>query len=365
MVRASFSRRSAPMIVEAALLVALAACEGGPAPSTDGRPLGVPFEGAFRLVRAVPLEERPENPIVDPIALAIWNGELVIVDQLASDLKVFDAAGRLLRVIGRPGKGPGEFRLPRAATAVAGNRLAVLDAQGVSLFHPPDRFDRRWPAASLGGQNFAPVLGGTRLALGALAEPGQPRVRVYDLDGRLTGSFMPAARIRHLFERNFSVLGLASASDRLVAADRASSRVFVHDLASGREAWIDLGVPPYEPPAWKELSPDASMQAVAEWANRQMWVLQPVAVDSCRILVPFSRYDPIRDEPRIHYVLVEVCARRSGRFIVIGPTASRFLAAEGDRFYAVTTRENGSHELSVYRLAVHPAESRSGPRDHR
>lgn len=85
-----------------------------------------------------------------------------------------------------------------------------------------------------------------------------------------------------------------------------------------------------------------------------MWLLQPVALDSCRYLVPFSRYDAARDEPRIYHVLVHTCPLGSSGPVIIGPTPTRFLGAEAGRLYAITTGKDGSRGLRVHRLALPP-----------
>lgn len=57
--------------------------------------------------------------------LRLPDGRIVVNDH--SELKVFDARGRLLRVIGRRGSGPGEFQQTRSVCLGAGDSLVALD----------------------------------------------------------------------------------------------------------------------------------------------------------------------------------------------------------------------------------------------
>ena len=56
------------------------------------------------------------------------NGNIAVIDQLAGVVRVFDAAGRHVRTVGRPGKGPGELsRSANGIYALGGDSLLVLD----------------------------------------------------------------------------------------------------------------------------------------------------------------------------------------------------------------------------------------------
>lgn len=54
-------------------------------------------------------------------------GRVWVLDRQARELRVFDAAGRHLRTVGREGAGPGEFRNPIGLSWDAGARLWVVD----------------------------------------------------------------------------------------------------------------------------------------------------------------------------------------------------------------------------------------------
>ena len=56
------------------------------------------------------------------------SGGIVVIDQLAGTVRVFDASGTFIRSVGRPGRGPGELsRSANGVFALAGDTLLVAD----------------------------------------------------------------------------------------------------------------------------------------------------------------------------------------------------------------------------------------------
>lgn len=89
----------------------------------DGSPRGTFGKGLLR---------RPTGLARDPA-----RGLVYVADTHAHDVKVFDDAGRLVRVIGRRGEAPGEFNFP-THLAVARGELFVTDSMNsrVQVFGP-------------------------------------------------------------------------------------------------------------------------------------------------------------------------------------------------------------------------------------
>ncbi len=98
--------------------------------------------------------QRPTGVARDP-----RSGELFVADTMAHDIKVFDAAGALLRTLGKRGEGDGEFNFP-THLAFAGGELYVTD----TLNSRVQIFD---PAAPLPLRKF----GSRGLTLGSLVRP--------------------------------------------------------------------------------------------------------------------------------------------------------------------------------------------------
>jgi hypothetical protein len=73
------------------------------------------------------------------------NGEIVVLDNMHSEVRVFDADGRFLRTFGRSGEGPGEF-LSGTRLLIRGDHVIVLDPfqrRLVTFTHSGEHVDTR------------------------------------------------------------------------------------------------------------------------------------------------------------------------------------------------------------------------------
>lgn len=79
-------------------------------------------------------------------------GRVWVLDRQAKELRVFDAAGRHVRTIGREGAGPGEFRNPIGLTWDAGGRAWVVDTsnQRYEVFDTAGRHVRSYRRSTAG-----------------------------------------------------------------------------------------------------------------------------------------------------------------------------------------------------------------------
>ena len=98
--------------------------------------------------------KRPTGLARDP-----RNGDLYVADTYAHDIKVFDAAGGLSRVLGRRGEGAGEFNFPTHLTWVKGELYVT------------DTLNSRVQVYSTATQSWSHKLGARGLFLGDLVRP--------------------------------------------------------------------------------------------------------------------------------------------------------------------------------------------------
>jgi len=98
--------------------------------------------------------QRPTGLARDP-----RTGELYVADTYAHDIKVFDAAGDLLRVLGRRGEGAGEFNFPTHLTWAKGELYVT------------DTLNSRVQVFSAESQTWSRKLGARGLFLGDLVRP--------------------------------------------------------------------------------------------------------------------------------------------------------------------------------------------------
>lgn len=108
----------------------------------------VPMLRVLRPARAVKLADSDSAPIASLTALAVSSrGFVALLDAQDYNIKLFNSEGRLHRVIGRRGGGPGEFVRPSAITMIGDSLIVVADdgrgrliefdtAGGVRAEHP-------------------------------------------------------------------------------------------------------------------------------------------------------------------------------------------------------------------------------------
>lgn len=101
-----------------------------------------------------------------PMDLALdASGMLYVTDGKERLIKVFDATGKFVRIVGRPGQGPGEFQFPRyISIAQAKNELVIFDLNRVSVFSVNGTFLRQSPLRGITGHNMADGSGGFFIA---------------------------------------------------------------------------------------------------------------------------------------------------------------------------------------------------------
>ena len=96
-------------------------------------------EGAFIMEEELTIGEvegREEYMFQEIINLAVSdNGDIYVLDYKAQHVKVFDRDGQYLRMIGRPGQGPGELFLARILIYTTRDELAVQNISNISYFN--------------------------------------------------------------------------------------------------------------------------------------------------------------------------------------------------------------------------------------
>jgi hypothetical protein len=118
---------------------------------------------------------------------------LYVADDLSHDVRVFDADGQLVRVIGRKGQGPGEFELPWVVAVDDADTLMVWDQRlmRVSVFDPQGGFLRSFTPPRHWLVNSVQFMPGGDLLLAAFGSTDNYGLHVLDRDGELIGEFGP------------------------------------------------------------------------------------------------------------------------------------------------------------------------------
>lgn len=181
------------------------------------------FFSAFEVVRKLVLEENDEAITVLPVVSSGGPGVLLLAEPREGQVNVYDTDGRLQRVLGRRGEGPGEFTAPMAARRTRDGSVVVADLMLSRLtFFPP-----------AGEGEPEVVKSPLPLVLGA-EDMGEGR---YLLSGQLMSGSPP--RLLHLWhretneiERSFLPMGVPEES-----RTHAASYTSVASVLEGDTIW--------------------------------------------------------------------------------------------------------------------------------
>ncbi|MDE2874363.1 MAG: 6-bladed beta-propeller [Gemmatimonadota bacterium] len=170
------------------------------------------FADAFTAREPVVFRTSDPSPVLSVRALsASPSGHLLITDSRSGDLKVVNADGRVVRVIGGDGEGPGEFTVLMDAVFLSEDRIVALDAGRVlvTLFDSKGEVvnalaleEQLDPRVVVAVDESAFLIGGMVSSPGG----GNDLARIYSLDGSSTGSFFPADQL--LFDTQMVVDGV-------------------------------------------------------------------------------------------------------------------------------------------------------------
>lgn len=232
------------------------------------------FADAFTALEPVVFPTGDANPVLSVRALSVSpSGRLLVTDSRSLDLKVADPEGRVLRVIGGEGEGPGEFTALMDAVFLSDDRIVALDAGlvRVTLFNSTGEVvntfaleDQRDPRAVVAVDESDFLIVGMVSSAGG----GNDMARVYSLDGSVTESFFPADPL--LFETRMIIdgaWGVALPGGSLALGLDVTPAVH---LFSGTGTHICTQAS--EPPQWSQLlprdEPVAMDAATRDWIQR-------------------------------------------------------------------------------------------------
>lgn len=154
------------------------------------------FGSAFEIRRRLVLEETDRAMTVLPIVSAGAPGEFLLAEPREGQVNVYDTAGGLLRVVGRRGEGPGEFRAPVSARKTLDGGIVVADVMlsRLTLLPSGESGEPEVMASPLPLVLGAQDLGGSRYLLsGQVVSERQPHLlHIWDREaGEIERSFLP------------------------------------------------------------------------------------------------------------------------------------------------------------------------------
>jgi hypothetical protein len=194
-------------------------------------------------------------------------GRIYVADDLGWNVAVFDRSGRLLRRMGRRGRGPGEFERPWHLAVDRHDSLFVWDGAlaRVSVFGPDGRFARSFATPGAWAVSGFSVRADGTLLVGAFAGSGGS-AHVLARNGRVLRSFGPIADATGI-PAGFasSLLGgrVEEGDEGIVYSRRSPYELVFHDRAGTRRGGCRGN------PRWT--TPPRSVVRVANGAQSMDW----------------------------------------------------------------------------------------------
>lgn len=208
------------------------------------------FENAFEVANRLELEETHEAMTVLPMVSQGSPGEFVIAEPGEGQVNVYDTAGRLRRVVGRRGEGPGEFRAPIAARRTLDGGIVVADVMLSRLtFFPSGGSGEPEVVASplpllVGAQDLG---GGRYLLSGQVMSEQRPRLlHIWDrATNEVQRSFMPigVSEESRPYATTYTSVDAVLEGDTIWAVWALSDTLYKFDRGGGVLETLPLSLP--------------------------------------------------------------------------------------------------------------------------
>lgn len=232
------------------------------------------FLDSFRLVKELRFPDSGPHAVGSIRSLDIdQKGRLLVADSKGQNLKLYDSEGRVLRIIGRQGRGPGEFELPIAARFGSAGELFAIDASlaRVTVFDSTGHYMRSFSTVGQDPRDMLILHDGRILVVG-LTEFRRKNhlLAIYDGDGsrRSFHAINPVVLSLDLLVDNAWAAWLSDES--FIAGSNIAFEAHEYSQAGSRLRSLP---PETAPPNWRQLHPasrpkEKSLKLLSEWIGR-------------------------------------------------------------------------------------------------
>lgn len=318
----------------------------------------VPFETTFELIDSVVLNATTGDPIADPIQVVRWGRRFAVLDQIQGNVKVFDPGGSWLRSVGRPGDGPGEFRLVSDVVVTQDDMLIVLDVAHRRL----SRFDStgvHQGDIAVGGYSLGALErivgpdGEEWLAVG-FRQSEDNGVHILDVKGEYLETIVDVADPGPPRSTSFGAASIAVQDQCVVVGRVYSDTVHLYDpweVGCGDRSRPEglpllLGGPEYFPPAWPRGGRALGGEEMLAWSQRQMWLMDVFALEEL-VIAELVTADP---EERVLYYQYVVGDLSGGIRVATTRSEQRIVGVQADTVYTIGLSVEGDARLRRYRV---------------
>ncbi|HEX6938572.1 MAG TPA: 6-bladed beta-propeller [Longimicrobiales bacterium] len=310
------------------------------------------FGDFFEKVDTLTPEQNSEQPIISLSGITFTNdGTFVVADASEASVKAFEAGGRLRTILGRQGKGPGEFIRPRFPIVGSDGRIYVGHSQEahISVFDETGAFIDRVALP------LSPLMGFARLADGRFLVTGlvvgrQDRnvLHLFTPEGELIRSYLPIRESVPAGEPESPLWDmvrwyhLRSDGRKAYVTSTILNTIWEVDVETGgiREVRVDFNG--YDPP---HIPQDgfSNSNAIMERSRGLQMTIWPIVADGM-LAVPFVKGVLNYGDPSILVV-----RDRSGQWFALAG-APPIVGAFGDRLVAIDDPLEDPVRLAFYRF---------------
>ncbi|HEU4455246.1 MAG TPA: 6-bladed beta-propeller [Longimicrobium sp.] len=309
------------------------------APAGPSRIAPVAFADAFTLVDSVELQQSDSALIVRVSGIDVdSSGSILLGDVSEGNVKLFGADGRLLRIIGRKGEGPGEFKAPRYPRFGPGGLIYVADGQEghVQVFDRAGALRRFVRLAEVGMLMGMAVRDDGSFLVATDGTEKSPNVLIhFDTAGARLKEFLPIRGVRPTGQAdnplwaNVRNYFLDVRGDTAFVTSTVSDTVWSVHLPTGRESRARLSFPGYVRPS-PPSSPPPDIPSLVKWGN-SFHLGSTLSVDGGRIYLPYVQGVLNYGDP----MLLLLRDERGGWTVASG--APPIIAAANGRAYGLLT----------------------------
>lgn len=302
-------------------------------------PATVAFDSLFTNTFEHALVQTPSDSLAGPAGLLARRLTIVVADAKRGEVKEYDrGTGALIRIIGGPGDGAGDFRSPIGIAPMDSERFVVLDSKRrvLSVRDSSGKLVRETHVAGYwNGIDVVDVIDGQRIVLAGRTDQGGPesarrtQLHEFDVAGNLANSYRAVLETSRLWEATFSTVFLTHMGNSVISGSYNSNSIEIFDRASGKEHKFAVAAGWYQPLDWPSNSTSSGSNganAVDAWARKQRLMSAVFALSPPRFLVRFDAYSPSGE--KVYYYAI---ADTSGRTLGVTPaTPAKIMATKGD-----------------------------------
>lgn len=251
------------------------------------------FNKIFKEIKEIKLYQDSKHIIGSIYNCVIDNNFFYIVDSRSSNIKIYDLDGKLVKVLGNKGNGPGEFQLPKAididdkyiyVTDVKSRKLNIFDKKTL-------KFKKSFYIVD--GRTIKVI--GDKILLSYLDVSNNTSLHFYNIEGKLLNESISIPKIT-LDNKMFSDL---TSFD----VDKQNNIYFVHEMKyeilKGKDNKFKSFITReedkiYLPPPKKPFKDFFEKDKASKWLNSWSHVLKLIVSDkNDKLMVEFTNDDNI------------------------------------------------------------------------